>query len=71
MFLEGELWEAGCDNAFSDNVVFLAAAVEFLTGFVPVYIEGPQREDRKDIWGLNGIPAETGSRKKVIPLVPA
>ena len=71
MFLEGELWDAGCDNAFSDNVVFLAAAVEFLTGFVPVYIEGPQREDRKDIWGLNGIPAETGSRKKVIPLVPA
>ena len=71
MFLEGDLWDAGCDNAFSDNVVFLAAAIEFLTGFVPVYIEGPQREDRKDIWGLNGVPVTPSPRKKIIPLVPA
>jgi len=28
MFLDGPLWEAGCDAAFSDNVPFLAAAIE-------------------------------------------
>ena len=52
MFLEGPLWEAGCNNAFSDNIAFFAAAIEFLTGCVPVYIDGPQREDRRDIFGL-------------------
>jgi hypothetical protein len=52
MFLEGPLWEAGCNNAYSDNIAFFAAAIEFLTGCVPVYIDGPQRDDRKDIFGL-------------------
>lgn len=52
MFLEGPLWEAGCNNAFSDNIAFFAAAIEFLTGCVPVYIDGPQRQDRRDIFGL-------------------
>jgi uncharacterized protein len=47
MFLEGELWEKSCDNSFSDNVPFFAAGIEFLTGAVPFYIEGPQRADRK------------------------
>lgn len=61
MFLEGPLWEAGCNNAFSDNIAFFAAAIEFLTGCVPVYIDGPQSEDRKDIFGL----VCTGQRKAV------
>lgn len=51
MFLEGDLWDATCDNAFSDAVPVFAAGIEFLTGLVPVYIDGEQREDRKDIFG--------------------
>ena len=27
MFLEGSLWDAGCDAAYSDNLVFFAAAI--------------------------------------------
>lgn len=71
MFLQGELWDAACDNAFADNIAIFAAAIESLTGFILVYIDGPQRDDRKDIWGLNDIQTETASRKKIIPLVPA
>jgi uncharacterized protein len=54
MFLEGELWEKACDASYSDNLPFFAAGIEFLTGAVPIHIEGPQREDRKNIWGLVG-----------------
>jgi uncharacterized protein len=50
MFLEGDLWETSCDNAFSDAVPVFAAGMEFLTGFAPIRIDGPQREDRKDLW---------------------
>lgn len=72
MFLEGNLWDKACDGAFSDNIAFLAAGVEALTGFVPYYIDGDFREDRKDIFGLvNGIP-ETPTRKAFpIPVVSA
>lgn len=52
MFLEGLLWTTSCDNAFSDAVPVFVAGIEFLTGLIPVYIDGPQREDRKDILGL-------------------
>jgi uncharacterized protein len=52
MFLEGPLWDRSCDNAFSDAVPVFAAGIEFLTGLVPIYIDGPQRDDRKDIFGL-------------------
>ena len=56
MFLEGELWDKGCDNAFADNIAFWAAGFEALTGFAPVFIDGHDgtvmREDRKDIFGL-------------------
>jgi uncharacterized protein len=71
MFLEGDLFEASCKNSFSDNIVYFAAAFEVMTGFVPVYIDGNQREDRKDIFGMvNGIPANT--RKPFpIPVVSA
>ena len=44
----GPLWEAGCNSAYSDNVPFFAAAIEFLTGCMPYYIEGDFRDDRKD-----------------------
>ena len=68
MFLDGSLWEKGCDNAFSDNIPFFAGAMEILTGFLPYYIEGPQRRDRFDVFGLiEGTPQDT---KKVIPITP-
>lgn len=68
MFLEGALWDAGCDAAYSDNVPFLAAAIEFMTGCIPFYIEGDFREDRKDIFGqIHGVPANPPRR--VIPIL--
>jgi uncharacterized protein len=67
MFLEGPLWESGCDAAYSDNIPFLAAAIEYLTGCVPFYIEGPFRKDRQDIFGkIHGIAAQP--IKRVIPI---
>lgn len=66
MFLEGDLWDITCDNSYSDNIVFFAVAFEFITGFMPIYIEGPLREDRKDILGLvRGLPVQT---KKPFPI---
>lgn len=64
MFLEGDLWETSCDNAFADAIPVFSAGIEFLTGLVPVYIEGPQREDRKDIWNR----AKPVGKKRVIPI---
>lgn len=64
MFLEGDLWETSCDNAFSDAIPVFAAGIEFLTGCVPVHIEGPQREDRKDIWNR----AQPVGKRRVIPI---
>ena len=52
MFLEGPLWDAACDNAFADHVPFFVTAIEHLTGYVVFYIDGPQRETRKNIFGL-------------------
>ena len=72
MFLEGDLWDAGCNNSFSDNIPFFAAAIETLTGYIPYYIEGPQREDRKDIFGLvNGIQIDKQKKPFPIPVVAA
>lgn len=69
-FLTGPLWEATCENAYSDNVVMFAGAIEILTGAFPVYIDGPLREDRKDLfWIKNGKPAK--SSKKIIPIMAA
>ncbi len=53
MFLQGSLWEASCDNAYSDALPIFAAGIEFLTGLVPVHIEGELREDLKDIFGFS------------------
>jgi uncharacterized protein len=70
MFLSGDLWEASCNNAYSDNVVVFATAIESVTGYVPMYIDGPLRQDRKDIfWWVNGKPEKTRKAKKIIPIV--
>ena len=68
-FLSGDLWEATCDNSYSDNIVMFTAAIELLTGYIPKYIDGPLREDRKDIfWWVNGKPENTRKTKKIIPI---
>ena len=52
MYLEGNLWNAACDNAYTDHIPFLAVAIERMTGFLPYYIEHKSLpEDRRDIWG--------------------
>lgn len=67
MFLEGPLFAASCDSSYSDNVVMFAAAIEFVTGLVPIYIDGDFREGRKDIFGMvNGVTDATPNR--VIPI---
>ena len=69
MFLTGELWEASCDNAFSDNITLFANIFELITGYIPIYIDGPLREDRKDIfWWVNGRPENAKSKKKPFPI---
>lgn len=70
MFLDGPLWDAGCDSAYSDNLPFLASAIEYMTGCIPYYIEGDFRVDRKDIFGQLTIPAEKVV-KRVISIAPA
>lgn len=68
MFLEGKFWDASCDIAYSDNLPFLAAAIEYLTGCIPFYIDGDFRNDRKDIFGeVRGVPEV--ATKRVIPIL--
>lgn len=74
MFLEGPLWEVSCNNAFSDALPIFAAGIEFLTGWVPIYIDGDLPDDRKDIFGLTqtGTKAPTrAARPFPIPVVAA
>lgn len=61
MFLEGDLWRATCDNAFTDNVVFFAWAIKLITGLTTIKILGG-RADREDIWN----PPAQG--KRIIPI---
>jgi uncharacterized protein len=71
LFLTGELWEASCDNAYSDNILEFCIGIEEITGgWLPIYIDGPLREDRKDIfWWVKGKPEKTRKAKKVIPIM--
>ena len=73
LFLTGELWEASCNNAFSDNITLFCLAIEGVTGgYIPSYIDGPLREDRKDVfWWVNGKPEKLRKPKKVIPIFAA
>lgn len=72
MFLEGPLWDASCDNAYSDALPIFVAAIEFLTGLIPVHIDGELRHDRKDIFGFADRPEQSNSVKPFpIPVVSA
>lgn len=53
MFLEGDMFNRACDNAYSDHIPFFAAAIENITGYIPYYIENEELpEDRRHIWGV-------------------
>ena len=70
LFLTGPLWDASCDNAFSDNLTQFCIAIEELSGCIPEYIDGPLREDRKDLfWWRNGKPEKVRKPKKIIPIM--
>lgn len=67
MFLDGPLWDAGCDASYSDNIPFFAGGIEYMTGLIPYYIEGDFRQERKDIFGqVHGVP--DAPKKRVIPI---
>ena len=69
MFLEGPLWDASCDNAYSDALPIFAAGIEFLTGLIPVHIDGELRGDRKDIFGFEQDPGVMqGQPQKPFPI---
>ena len=59
MFLapDSELWDISCNNAFSDNVVWLAASLYQITDGKLLYkIEGPPtKEDRINIFGFESL----------------
>lgn len=68
MFLEGPLWEAACDNAYSDHVSFFVAAVEHLTGCAVYRIEGELPENRSDVFGLSVGKSDPAPNRRVIPI---
>lgn len=67
MFLEGPLWTAACDNAYSDHVPFFVAAIEHLTGCAVYRIEGDLPEGRADVFGLKS-QDQRSPRRKFIPI---
>jgi len=69
MFLDGELWEVSCDNAYSDNIALFALGFEKMTrGYVPVLIKNDVLPlERQDIWGTQFEHKEK-TKKKVIPI---
>lgn len=68
MFLDGELWEVSCNNAYSDNIALFALAFEKMTGYVPVLIKNDFLPlDRQDIWGTQ-FTHEEKTKKKIIPI---
>ena len=51
---DSEYWEISCNNAYSDNIVWLAAALYDITnGYILYRIEGPHRKERWDIFGFD------------------
>jgi uncharacterized protein len=50
MFLEGDLFKISCDNMYDDNMAFFALAFRHLTSHIPIRIDGPLEEKRKQIF---------------------
>ena len=55
--IDGELWDRGCDNFFSDTIPYLAATIEYLVGAIPFYVEGPLIDSRSDLFGVTANPS--------------
>ena len=52
MYLEKDLWDKSCDNAYNDHIPYMAIAVEMLTGYLPYRINAIHLpEERQNIWG--------------------
>lgn len=67
MFLDKEFWEISCANAYSDNVVFFALAIEDITGYIPTLIKQQDLPlERQDIFGTVYKHKET--KRRVIPI---
>ena len=47
-----KLRNEACNNNYADNIPFISATIENITGFTPYYIEGPVPENRHDIFGV-------------------
>jgi uncharacterized protein len=69
--LEGPLVGSWVRRRYSDNLVFFAAAIEFLTGCMPVFIDGDLPPERKDIFGLAKSTVESPPVRRVIPIIAA
>lgn len=68
MYLDGKYWDITCDNAYSDNVVFFALAIQKITGYIPVTIKSDKLPlYRQDIWGT-AYQHEEKKKQKIIPI---
>ena len=69
MYLDGKHWEVTCNNAYTDNIVLFALAIEQITnGYIPITIKGEGLKlDRQDIWGTVYEHQEV-KKKKIIPI---
>lgn len=68
MYLDGDLWNVSCENAYSDNIWEFAASLQKITGYVPIFIDNECLPDhRKDIWGTV-LEHKEEPKKKVIPI---
>jgi uncharacterized protein len=66
MYLDGKYWDSTCDNAYSDNVVLFALAMQRITGYIPITITGGDLQlDRQDIWGTTHTHEEKPQRKTI------
>jgi len=69
MYLDGKFWDVTCNNAYSDNVVLFALALEKITnGYIPITIKGDGLPlERQDVWGTLYEHKEV-EKKKMIPI---
>jgi len=68
MFLDNKFWEISCANAYSDNVVLFALAIEKITGYIPTLIKNDALPlERQDIFGTIYEHKEKAV-KKIIPI---
>ena len=68
MFLQGEMFDVACDNAYSDHLPFFATAFEMATGALPIGVVGlgyDLPEDRMDFWGNMDVHIDLPPTRKI------